>query len=105
MKFRLPWQKKSEYAELESMEKFLDKLFVPVIPSKEFSNKLRSDLIGNRKRKFFGLKIPNAKMGWMLAGGIFGTLILIINAVLSIFRFAKLVDKYGKKKNSGMQTA
>jgi hypothetical protein len=105
MKFKLPWQKKNENAELESMENLLDSIFKPVGPSKEFSNKLRSDLIGRPKRKLFGLEIPNAKMGWALVGGIFGTVILIANAIISIMRFAKLLDKAGKKKKNQIHAA
>ncbi len=103
MKFRLPWIKKNEYAELEAMETVLNSVFSPVLPSKKFTNKLRSELVGKPKRKFFGLEIPNAKMGWMLAGGIFGMVILVVNAILSILRFTKLVGKYGKKNKGHIQ--
>ena len=100
MKLRLPWKKKSEYAELESMEKLLDSLFAPVAPSKDFRNKLRSELVGKQKRKVFGLEIPNAKMGWMLVGGVFGMFVLVANTIFSIFRLTRII---GKKKRHQAQ--
>lgn len=105
MKFRLPWTKKKEYAELESMERILDNIYQPVVPSKEFKDRLRSQLIGRSKRKIFGLEIPNAKVGWMLAGGVVGTVFMLGNTILSISRLAKLVEKVGKKKESQIQAA
>ena len=103
MKIRFPWKKKNEYAELEVMENLLDSIYSPVIPNKNFRNKLRTELIGKPSRKFFGLEIPNAKMGWMLAGGVFGTVILVVNTIFSIFRFAKLLGKFGKKNKGHIQ--
>jgi hypothetical protein len=105
MNFRLPWTKKKEYAELESMERILDNIYKPVAPSREFKDRLRSQLIGKSKHKLFGLEIPNAKVGWMLAGGVVGTVFMLGNTILSISRFAKLVDRAGKKNESHMQAA
>ena len=100
MKFKLPWKKNSEYAELESMESLLKSVYQPINPSKDFMSKLRTELVGKPKRKLFGLEIPNAKMGWILAGGILGTIAMVGNTTLSIFRFVKLIEKTGKKKKS-----
>lgn len=89
MNFEWLWKRKKILVEndLNSIEMMLSEIFQPVTPRKQFIRELRTDLVGQPKRKKLALPEGKWQKGFLVAGGIvsFGAMIFGgIKLVMSI---------------------
>ncbi len=103
MKFKLPWQKRSNQDELIVLEKRLDAVLSPVNPDPGFVKRLRAQIAGQPKKQLFGLSAEKWQTGLLIFGGLasaalmmvagFRALVTLLGALGLIRQVKKQIDE------------
>ena len=98
MKFRWPWQKRSEEDELASLDAMLQSTFQPVAPSNDFMHSLRETLIAG-EQKILGLSRRTFQQFLLVLGAIASGVLLIFTGIRSILNFIGALGRFRKKRS------
>lgn len=93
MKMKL-FKRKKQRQELEEIEEKLDAVLCPVEPRQEFVGDLRERLMSR-----FAVEVADSaedaeresSTGWLLAGGVIGTVLMLITSIRGLLSIAGLV--------------
>lgn len=100
MKFRWPWQKRTEEDELASLDAMLDSAFQPVSPSSDFLTGLRETLIAS-EQKVLGLSRRTFQQLLLILGAIASGVLLIFTGIRTILN---IIGAFGRlRKPRGEQ--
>jgi hypothetical protein len=85
---------RKKYIDLKVMEDRLAATLIPVIPRQEFVTDLRSRMMAHAARSTPDLVIkkePAISNGWLLAGGVAGSFLVLIMSVRGLLSIAGLI--------------
>lgn len=107
MNFEWLWKRKRILVEkdLNSIEMMLSEIFQPVTPRKQFIRELRTDLVGQPKRR--RLELPEVKWqkGFLVAGGIVSFGAMIFGGVRLIMSILQKMEAKNAATEKGMTAA
>lgn len=83
MKFRFPWQRKSQ-KEVEALELMLEELFAPVNARVDYVDDLRNRLLGVEERRIFGIKVKSPQFIFLIIGSIASILLFIATGIRTL---------------------
>lgn len=78
MKFKLPWQKRSKKNKMIALEEKLSSALKSVEPRAEFVQQLRSQLVGEPKKKRFGFTPAKLQSGLLVFGGVVSAVLMVM---------------------------
>ena len=96
MKFRWPWQKRTEDEELASLDAMLDSTFQPVSPSNDFLTGLRETLIAS-EQKVLGFSRRTFQQLLLILGAIASGVLLIFTGMRTILN---IIGAFGRLRRS-----
>lgn len=92
---------RKKYIDLKVMKDRLAATLLPVIPRQEFVSDLRSRLMAHAARSAPDLIIrqePAVSRGWILAGGVAGSLLVLIMSIRGILSIAGLIGLFVQER-------
>lgn len=85
---------RKKYIDLKVMEDRLAATLLPVLPRQEFVSDLRSRLMNHAAQSVPDLVIrqePAVSRGWILAGGVAGSILVLVMSIRGILSIAGLI--------------
>ena len=95
------WFNRKKYIDLQVMEDRLAATLIPVIPRQEFVSDLRSRLMAHASRSAPDLVIkkePAISSGWLLAGGVGGSFLVLIMSIRGLLSIAGLIRVFVQQR-------